>query len=247
MLDSARDEAHPTPEHHALPHQCGMCTRAFASARMLMTHQRSFHGTRNPLKKFIGSDARCPVCLSVFSSRLRAIAHVTEKRRRGKGGRAMTCHERLQSGLYPSLSPEELQRLDAADTLARRIARKSGRSQPRSSAPVVRERARVRPISCFCQGTKRRIPMKSAACVTCMPPVPGLLSGCNNLSPDPGIPSNEEPMHAHHHVAYHELPPSKRRRLHCKTPASLATTPSRGSDGPTPDPKRARAASSSAA
>mmetsp|Transcript_29808 Transcript_29808/g.88514 ORF Transcript_29808/g.88514 Transcript_29808/m.88514 type:complete len:214 (-) Transcript_29808:374-1015(-) len=77
------------------------------------------------------------------------------------------------------------------------------------------------------------------SCVNRMPPDPGLTSSCSNPSSDHCARAAVEPMHAHPHAASHELPPSKRRRPHCKTPAHLAATFTRGPHGPIPTPKRA--------
>jgi len=75
---------------------CSLCESnghraAFASNKALQSHARVKHGSRSFMKQFIGSDFRCAVCRNQFSTRLRAIAHLSEKRKRGN--RTRLCND----------------------------------------------------------------------------------------------------------------------------------------------------------
>ena len=70
---------------------------------------------------------------SVFSTRLRLIAHLTESRVRF--GR-QPCQKFLNR--FPRLPPEEVSRLDEMDRTARADARRKGKTQPLSSGPLKR-------------------------------------------------------------------------------------------------------------
>ena len=83
------------------------------------------------MKQFIGSDFRCPVCRNQFSTRLRAIAHLSEKRKRGN--RTRLCNDVIMQGSFVPLDPASLSRLDSADSKLRRDARLKGKSQPLAS------------------------------------------------------------------------------------------------------------------
>ena len=109
----------------ALSHICELCPAAFSSWRGLAMHRRIAHGSRTDVRRFAGEDAVCPVCSVIFKSRLRLIAHLTEKRIRGSRPPCGT----LLSHVRP-LPAAEVRRLDALDTERRRDAQRQGRSQP---------------------------------------------------------------------------------------------------------------------
>ena len=62
-------------------HECLSCNLFFASSRALKSHNRVVHGNKCNARSYIGSDFKCPVCRTVFGSRLRAIAHLSDQRR----------------------------------------------------------------------------------------------------------------------------------------------------------------------
>ena len=120
-----RREAEGGTESH--PHKCDLCPRAFASWRGLAMHERKVHGKQSNVKCFAGADGTCPVCKCQFRTRLRLIAHLTEKRVRGKTRRP-PCGARLQH--RHRLSDHIVANLDALDAEQRRRARKAGKTQP---------------------------------------------------------------------------------------------------------------------
>ena len=117
------------PKSSSFP--CVPCGLFFDSRRALEQHQRSVHGRRSSVKHWANSTGKCVVCGSVFSTRLRLVAHLTESRTRyGK----RPCREFLH--LFPPLSGEAVRELDLLDSKARRDARHRGHTQPLSSAPA---------------------------------------------------------------------------------------------------------------
>ena len=104
------------------------CHAAFPTSKALLAHARIKHGTRSFVRNFIGSDNKCPVCQNVFSTRLRAIAHLSEKRKRGK--RTISCHDLVLEGLATPLNPTVVASHDNEDRKLRKTARLMGHAQP---------------------------------------------------------------------------------------------------------------------
>ena len=112
--------------------ECPQCSEHFATARALAMHQRKVHGARSELRHFAPRDGRCPVCLAKFSSRLRLIGHLCEKRVRG--GR-VPCGAVLTPCMR--ISDPEIEAGDLEDRTARREAARAGKTQPRSRGEVI--------------------------------------------------------------------------------------------------------------
>ena len=118
---------------------CPDCHERFPNRRALTSHMRVKHKSRDiGVRHLVGADAKCPVCKTTFSTRIRCIAHLSERRiRRGR----IPCRSRL-----PDLPPTEQQlldtaELDALDLEERRAARKRGHITPLSRG--LPKRARV--------------------------------------------------------------------------------------------------------
>ena len=118
------------------PFTCNMCTDigapptpAFTTRKALHTHLRRCHNIRINARKYIGADFACPVCNTIFSTRLRAIAHLSD-------GRRTECSSQL-AGL-PELAPSEVVRLDAIDSELRREAFRDGHSRPLATSQARR-------------------------------------------------------------------------------------------------------------
>ena len=109
----------------ANPFACDSCHCRFASERALQMHFRVAHGARCSAKWFADSNGMCPICFKIFPTRLRLVAHLTEKRHRGD---RVPCGSRL--GSARPLGAERVAQLDAVDTAARTKARKAGKTQP---------------------------------------------------------------------------------------------------------------------
>ena len=106
----------------------------------LATHKRTAHKLRSQLRLYLDGSGVCPVCSVQFSSLLRLLAHVSERRSRGKS--SCTCRSALEPGKFPQVPCEVVASLDAADRARRGKARREGRCVP----PVVvrTQRSKVR-------------------------------------------------------------------------------------------------------
>jgi hypothetical protein len=104
-------------------HVCGDCNAAFASSKALLCHCRTIHGYRDPVRLYVQADGVCPVCKSRFHSRLRAIAHVNDRRNK-------SCKPQLLSGGFVQIPPKLADELDDFDRIARKEARHQGHSHP---------------------------------------------------------------------------------------------------------------------
>ena len=107
---------------------CGSSSNIFLNDKALQCHMRVRHGHRCQAKSFISADAKCPVCHVSFSSRLRAIAHLSERRKRGKA--SQTCYDVMLGGSLIPLPTTEVSCLDESDRIARTSAKRLGRSHP---------------------------------------------------------------------------------------------------------------------
>ena len=123
VLDAVVDSECPEA---CVAHMCALCgdpRPAFASPKVLASHQRCAHGVRNPMRAFADADGRCPVCAPLFHSRLRLLAHLSDTRR-------PKCRNILLAGSIQPLPKRRIDELDVADKLARRAAQREGRSHP---------------------------------------------------------------------------------------------------------------------
>ena len=108
-------------------------------------HMRTKHAQKSALRTYLDGSGRCPVCLTQFESRIRCLAHVSEKRFRGKAQES--CRSKLEAGGFLALPHALVSALDAADALLRRGARRHGRSAPLVTAPASRSKVRAVPNS----------------------------------------------------------------------------------------------------
>ena len=88
---------------------CPECTATgertcFGSSRALYSHRRMKHQVKCPTALVVDADARCLLCQVCFSTRLRAIAHLSDARQRGS---KPTCGSRcLELAPEPRLALE---------------------------------------------------------------------------------------------------------------------------------------------
>ena len=121
---------------------CHLCAHAgrgrckFFSQKALESHMRAKHKARNPLRQFLDATGVCPVCQGQYGTRTRALAHVSERRQRGKSTR--TCRAVLEAGVLPPLPPDVVAKLDDLDRMARKRAFKQRHTQPVAIAPAKR-------------------------------------------------------------------------------------------------------------
>ena len=130
----------------ALKFSCIICSAVFGSSRALATHTRTAHKQRSGLRCFLDASAICPVCKTQFGSRIRCLAHVSERRKRGASQtQALSCRERLERGDVVPLEPSLLDSLDEIDRKLRADARRAGRAQPLVLVKASRTKVRGQP------------------------------------------------------------------------------------------------------
>jgi hypothetical protein len=81
------------------------------------------------MRRFANGDGVCQCCASVFSTRLRLIAHLSDARR-------PACRDWILLNGTP-LDEVRVSDLDASDRKSRSEARKLGLTQPKSAQPAV--------------------------------------------------------------------------------------------------------------
>ena len=112
---------------------CSICPLhpSFASTRALGSHMRAKHGSRCPARLYINADAVCPMCGTNFKQRIRAIAHLSDRRR-------TKCWDAIVASQLTPLSEALVASLDQHDASARRAAHKLGSSHALSVGRAVR-------------------------------------------------------------------------------------------------------------
>jgi len=104
---------------------CDKCETAFASSRALQSHIRIKHKVRCLQRLYAGSSGVCSVCKTIFNTRLRLIAHLSDTRRD-----KCWCEIRAHPRKYKPLSAELVADLDEKDKVSRPDAQKQGKSHP---------------------------------------------------------------------------------------------------------------------
>jgi hypothetical protein len=107
---------------------CGLMGPCFATNKQLAQHQRIKHGMTNEVKQHIGKESICMRCKVEFNSRLRLIAHVTDRRRN-------ECKQHYLRNVR-ALSDAEYRELEEADKAALREARRAGHSHVIAKRPA---------------------------------------------------------------------------------------------------------------
>ena len=122
---------------------CNTCTAnvdgtrpAFATSRALESHQRSKHKVLCEFRNYVLADGKCPVCKTVFVSRIRCLAHLSDRRR-------TKCSSQLVKGDFCKLPDATVLQLDLQDREARRNAQRAGHSHPIAQTPATRPNGRV--------------------------------------------------------------------------------------------------------
>ena len=114
----------------AVTFQCELCTHApFASGKALAQHQRISHGQRTAVSMFVGDWRACPVCFTIFASRLHLVSHLADKRVRSKT-RGTNCGMIFIARNPSCIDSAVLSSLFAAEKVARQQARKQGHTRP---------------------------------------------------------------------------------------------------------------------
>ena len=111
--------------------RCDVCgdSCTFASERALRTHKRMKHGIRTDMRFYADADGTCQCCETLFSTRLRLIAHLSDARRTKCRDWLLTQGRQLDCVIVATL--------DARDKDARQVARTGGLTLPRSHGPAI--------------------------------------------------------------------------------------------------------------
>jgi len=121
--------------HTCTPQEDG--TRpSFATSKALESHQRTKHKQLNIFRFYVNADGICPVCRTVFNSRIRCLAHLSDRRR-------TNCSSQIRAGCFRKLPEATVLLLDLADREARREAQRSGHSHPIAQVPAARRNGSV--------------------------------------------------------------------------------------------------------
>ena len=102
------------------PHAQGVRT-CFSTSRALESHMRAKHKTLCEFRCYVNADGKCPVCATVFNSRIRCIAHLSDRRR-------TKCSDIISEGQIRKLADATVARLDLLDRESRRLAQRAGHS-----------------------------------------------------------------------------------------------------------------------
>ena len=115
-----------TPSSSVTVHFSITCSLSFATSKALASYSRMKHGTRTPARVFADKDGHCRACDTVFCSRTRLIANLTDARR-------PKCLKWLTDN-FSSLPDHVIAQLDVDDKKSRRGVISNGFSQ-RGLAP----------------------------------------------------------------------------------------------------------------
>ena len=128
FVDSICDVAAVPPEIESeRPYLCTECNVAFASSKQRDLHCRRKHGMRCPQRPFAvvhsNGTAPCPVCSTVFTTRLALLRHLSAARR-------PSCWSKIiaHPDHYPCMTEARTRELDELDRAARKEGRRAGHS-----------------------------------------------------------------------------------------------------------------------
>ena len=126
VCDKSRSKAYPEVVASFV---CSKCNQSFAHSKALQSHVRAKHGIRTDRRLYAAADGVCRACNKKFSTRLRLIAHWSDKRR-------PKCWSWVLTNATP-LPTSVVAELDELDKVQCRQARQIGHTVPLSSGPVV--------------------------------------------------------------------------------------------------------------
>ena len=122
---------------------CNICTLgddgtrpSFATQRALESHQRAKHKKLSDLRFYVSADGKCPVCKTTFNSRIRCLAHLSDRRR-------TACSDQIKAGAFRKIAATRVAQLDIDDRVARREAQRAGHSHPIAQKSATRRDGRA--------------------------------------------------------------------------------------------------------
>ena len=111
---------------------CTLCEGSnFSSNQALLQHMRTKHDQKLRVSAYIDGSGRCPTCLTFFNTRLRVLKHLSDSRR-------TKCTTNILNGSHPLLDRAERDRLDEADRVQKRLARRNGHTSVPAVGPAQR-------------------------------------------------------------------------------------------------------------
>ena len=135
-LASSRTSSSASPAGRTLGHACSVCHARFPTERALASHCRAKHGHQLGIKQYIDGSGVCPSCGTQFRTRLRCIAHLSDRRR-------PRCANWVLANCRP-LASDVLSRLDEKDREALREAWSQGHTHALARGPApTREGKRI--------------------------------------------------------------------------------------------------------
>jgi len=111
---------------------CKLCDPAclFVSEKSLQSHMRSKHKLTSIIPQYINKSGICPACGTFFQTRIRVIAHLSDRRR-------PRCRDRVLAGEFPALPFAEFAALQDEDRTTRRKALHAGHTHPLACGQAV--------------------------------------------------------------------------------------------------------------
>ena len=143
FTDSVSDHFSAQRPGEAKLYVCTMCPQrpdgtrpGWASERALMSHKRCKHKCLSEYRYFVREDGRCPICNTVYNTRIRCLAHITDRRR-------SRCAQAIDAGGALRIDEGTVLRLDEADRVQRREAQRQGHTHPIAQGPAIRRDGKV--------------------------------------------------------------------------------------------------------
>jgi len=143
FVESVSDKFGAQASQEARLHVCTMCPQrpdgtrpGWASERALQSHMRSKHKCLSDYRHYVNEDGRCPICKTIYNTRIRCLAHITDRRR-------PRCAQAIDVGGATKLAESTVLRLDEADRAQRREAQRQGSTHPVAQGPAIRSDGRI--------------------------------------------------------------------------------------------------------
>ena len=160
------------------PHSCVPCGLVFSSPKGYNQHMRAKHKVRSCYNRYVGDWKACPMCHTVFHSRVHLVSHLAETRIRSKHRRT-TCGTEFLDSNPQEIDPAVLERLNSTDRDAKKAALARGhthviattpamQSKPNKSA-VDKHRHKFQPFVPLRRLSTKSVPCRASGCVEVVP------------------------------------------------------------------------------
>ena len=109
---------------------------SWSTTKALESHQRSKHKVLSDMRFYVEADGVCPVRNTKFNSRIRCLAHLSDRRR-------TKCSDVIARGQVRRLADALVHTLDLHHRQQRRNAQQQGHTHPIAQKPATRRDGRV--------------------------------------------------------------------------------------------------------